>query len=384
MIPIKYNYRSILVRRMGTAMTAIGIGITVAIVVVMLAMIHGLDMTFVESGDNLHLVVIREGSLNEVNSYFERPAYDAIRFLEGIRRDAENEPMVVGELTLALNLFRKSGSESNVIIRGTAPMGIALRPGFKLLEGKMFQDGLREVLVTKSISERFQGMALGDTLIVYDQPFKIVGLFEVPDGVYDSEIWGGYNDLAQVSTRPIFSSLLLLAETEDAAQKLIDRIEDDERIQLNAFTQKAYFAEQTTSSIGLKALAVFVAVVMGIGSCFAIMNMMYGSVMARQQEVATLRALGFRRGSILMSFLLESGLMGLIGGVAGCSIGLLFNGYSAGTSNLSSFSEVVFNFKVTPEIILQGLTFSLVMGLIGGFLPARRASSVKLIDVLRQ
>jgi putative ABC transport system permease protein len=177
---------------------------------------------------------------------------------------------------------------------------------------------------------------------------------------------------------------LLKVETRQAGAELIKRISDDERIQLNAIFQDEYFAEQTYSSIGLKALVGFVAIVMGIGSCFAVMNMMYGSVMSRQQEVATLRAVGFRRFSILGSFLTESALLALLGGVIGCTLGSLFHGYSAGTSNFASFSEIVFYFRITPEIVMQGMIYAVLVGIVGGFLPARRASSVQLVDVLRE
>ena len=211
-----------------------------------------------------------------------------------------------------------------------------------------------------------------------------MGLFETNGGAYDSEIWGSYEDISQVWQRPIYSSILLRVSSKQAGNELVERISEDERIQLNALFQDKYFAEQTFSSIGLKALVGFVAIVMGIGSCFAAMNMMYGSVMSRQQEVATLRAIGFRRLSLLGSFLAESALLGLLGGVIGCALGSLFHGYSAGTSNFASFSEIIFNFRITWEIVLQGMLYALLVGIIGGFLPARRASSIQLIDVLRE
>jgi len=165
---------------------------------------------------------------------------------------------------------------------------------------------------------------------------------------------------------------------------LIERLSDDERIQLNAVFQDEYFADQTFSSIGLKALIGFIAIVMGVGSCFAVMNMMYGAVMSRQQEVATLRALGFRSYSILGSFLTESAFLAFLGGIVGCALGSLFHGYSAGTSNFASFSEIVFNFRITPEIVGQAMVYAVLVGLVGGLLPARRAASVQLIDVLRE
>jgi putative ABC transport system permease protein len=383
-IPLKYNIRSLYVRRVGSFMTALGIGLTVAIVVVMLAMIYGLDSTFTETGHQDQLVVIRKGSQNEVNSYFSRSLFEVIRFLPGVARNADNEPLAVGELVVVINRNRKGGDASNLMVRGASDMSFHLRPELHIMEGRRFRDGLRELVVGRSVAERFQGLSLGDTVELNNNQWNVVGIFESEGGAYDSEIWAGYQDIAQVWDRPVFSSILLRADSLENRDRLVERISDDQRIQLDALSQRDYFSAQTVSSIGLKALTFFVAVIMGVGSCFAIMNMMYGTVMSRRQEVATLRALGFRRRSILGSFLVESGILALSGGVIGCALGALFNGYSAGTSNFATFSEVIFNFRITPEILLFGLLFALVVGMVGGFLPARRAATVRLIDVLRE
>jgi len=367
-IPLKYNVRSLFLRWVGTVMTVLGIGLTVAVVVVMMAMIQGLDRTFTETGDDQTLVVIRKGSQNEVNSFFTRDLLDQIRFLPGVARDDKNEPLAVGELVVVINHERKDGSESNIIVRGTSEMGYRLRSEVRILEGRKPRDGLREIIVGHSIRNRFKGLDLGKEIEINNNTWKVVGIFTSEGATYDSEIWGYYEDIAQVWQRPIYSAVLLRAESLDAASRLSERISDDQRIQLDAISQKEYFAAQTVSSIGLKALTFFVAVLLAVGSCFAIMNMMYAMVMSRIQEVATLRALGFRKRSILGSFLFESA----------------FLAYSAGTSNFTSFSEIVFNFRITTEVLFRGMMFSLVVGVIGGFLPARRAASVRLIDVLRQ
>jgi putative ABC transport system permease protein len=383
-IPVKYNLRSLLVRRFGTVMTAFGIGLNVAIIVVMLAMVNGLDATLVETGESDNLICIREGSLNEVNSYFDRDKFDLIRFLPGVARDDNNEPAAVAEIVVGINRQRKDGESANLILRGTSEKGFELRPEFEIVEGRSFEDGLRELIVSESIAERFKGLAIGDIVKMHSNDWPVVGLFKTNGGAYDSEIWGGYEDISQVWQRPVHSSVLLRVDSPQNSAQLSERISEDERIQLNAVSQDEYFAEQTFSSIGLKALVGFIAVVMGIGSCFAVMNMMYGSVMSRQQEVAALRALGFRKFSILGSFLTESAFLALLGGIIGCVLGSLFHGYSAGTSNFASFSEIVFNFRITPEIVLQGMIYALVLGILGGLLPARRAASVQLIDVLRE
>lgn len=382
-IPIKYNFRSLLNRRVGTAMTMLGIGLTVAIVVVMLAMIHGLDATFIDSGDELNLIVIRQGSQNETNSYFNRDLYEAVRFLPGVARDGSNEPLVAGEIITVINQSRLTGETSNVTIRGTDQMGFRLRPELSIVQGRMFQPGLRELLVSQTLSNRFQNMQLGDTMYIDERAWSVVGIFEAGGTAVESEILAPYEDVSQEWNRPIYSSLLVRAESLEVIPVLQDRVSDDQRIQLQAVSQKKYFEDQTVASTGLKALAVFIALIIGIGSCFAIMNMMYATVMARRQEIATMRAIGFRRRNILGSFVVEAAILALLGGLLGCLLASSFHGFSAGTANWATFSEVVYKFRVTPQIMMQGLLFALIVGVIGGFLPARRAARMRLIDILR-
>lgn len=382
-IPLKYNLRSLLVRWVGTLMTAVGIGLTVAIFIVMNALVNGLDSTFVQTGHQDHLVVIRQGSLNESNSYFDRSLYETVRLLDGVARDSSGQPLASGEITVIINHPRLTGESANVLIRGVSEVAFRLRPEVKITEGRMFREGVRELLVSESLSRRFKDMQVGKSIHIARSDWRVVGLFEAGGTAYDSEILADYEDVAQEWDRPIYSSILLKAIDAPAAARLTKRIHDDRRIQLQAFDQKAYFKEQTVSSLGIKALGFFIAVVMGIGSCFAAMNMMYSAVLGRIKEVGTLRALGFKRRSILASFLVESVILALAGGVLGCLMALPLHGLSTGTANFMSFSEVLFHFRITPAILLKGLAFAGVVGVMGGILPARRAAKIKLVEVLR-
>ncbi len=372
-------------RRVGTLMTALAIGLTVAILVAMMALIDGLDSTFVNTGYPNDLVVIRQGSQNETNSYLDRDIFPRVRFLPEVARDRNDEPWASGELIVVINHERIAGENetSNIVIRGAGNRSFEMRPEVRIVEGRRFAKGVRELIVSRSLSRRFKQMKLGDTLPIAQNEWTVVGIFDAGGTAYDSEIWGDYDEIALAWTRPIYTSFLVRAKNGEARAALAKRIEEDRNIELQAIPQTEYYEGQTISSVGLKALGIFIAVVMGIGSCFAAMNMMYGTVMARFKEIGTLRALGFRRRSILASFLAESVLLALLGGVAGCLMALPVHGISTGTTNFASFSEVLFHFRITPEILFKAILFVSLVGIAGGLLPAARAARVRLIDVMR-
>jgi putative ABC transport system permease protein len=364
-------------------MTAMGIGLTVSIFIIMMALVNGLESTFVDTGHDNHLVVIRDGALNEVNSYYNRDLFQTVRLLPGISRDEHNEPMACGEIVVVINHPRLTGESSNVMVRGTSIMGYKLRPEARIVQGRWFQRGLREIVVGESLSRRFRGMGFGDILHMSRSNWKVVGIFNAGGTVYDSEIWADYEEIAQDWDRPIYNSILVQAENAEVAKEIGQRIANDRRIHLQAIPQKEYFRGQSVSSMGIKALGGFIALVMGIGSCFAAMNMMYGAVVSRSKEVGTLRALGFSGWSILVSFLVESTILALFGGVLGCLMALPLHGVSTGTANFVTFTEVLFHFRITPKILFQGMLFAVLVGLLGGGLPARRAAQTRLIEALR-
>ncbi len=382
-IPLKYNLRSLWVRRVSTLMTALGIGLTVAVLVIMMALVRGLDATFVDTGYESDLIVIRKGSQNETNSYFNRDLFQTVKLLPEIARDEDDQPWAVGELIVVINSERREGDSSNIVIRGTSDRGFQMRPEVQIVEGRRHRKGVRELIVSQSLSRRFKDMALGDKLRISDNEWAVVGLFDASGTAYDSEIWGDYDEISLAWDRPVYVSILVRAASPQGVAEIQKRIEEDRRIQLQAIPQKEYYRGQTISSIGLKALGSFIGIVMGIGSCFAAMNMMYGTVMLRFKEIGTLRVLGFRKRSILASFLIEAILIALLGGVVGCLIALPVHGISTGTTNFASFSEVLFQFRITPSILLLAAAFAGVVGILGGFLPALRAARLQLIEVLR-
>ena len=377
MIPVRYNLRSIIVRRVGTLMTILGVGLTVAVFVSILAMVHGLQNTFVGTGEPLNLIVIRQGSQSETNSFFDREIKGIIETMDGVEK-------VAGEIVVIINKTRVAGDTSNVMLRGvSASTSMELRPTVKIIEGRMFNPGLRELLVSRSVSLRFRDSKIGDTLKIGRTTWKVVGIMDASQSAHDSEIWGDYNEIAQEFERPIYSSLLVKVRDPASMQSVKDRIAGDRRVKLDTFGEREYFEGQTSSALPLQILGYLVAVIMAIGSCFAVMNTMYAATAYRTREIATLRVLGYRRFSILLSFVFESVLLAVCGGIVGCLMALPVNGITTGTTNFSSFSEVVFKFQITPALMLQGILFAAVMGGIGGFLPGLRASVTPIVRALR-
>ncbi len=376
MIPVKYNVRSLVVRRVGTAMTILGVALTVAVFVSVLALVHGLQNTYSDTGDPLNLMAIREGSQAETNSFFNRDIKGIVETLDGVST-------VSGEVIILINHPRIDGSDANLIVRGVPVEAIGLRPGMEVVEGRMLRPGVGEVIVSRSVSNRFEGAGLGDRIRIGRVDWDIVGIFDAGRTAYDSEIWASYNEVSGEFERPIYSSLLIRVTDEASIPGLQQRIADDRRPQLDAFREIEYFRAQTSTAIPIQIIGTFIAIIMAIGSSFAVMNTMYAATAYRTREIATLRLLGFRRRSIMASFFLESLILALAGGVVGCLMALPVNGISTGTLNFASFSEVLFEFRITRDLLTQGMIFAAIMGIVGGILPARLAARLPIIRALR-
>ncbi|MHB8734189.1 MAG: ABC transporter permease [Terriglobales bacterium] len=383
-IPFSYNLRNLRLRLGATVMTAMGIALTVAIAIFIMALLAGLKAAFVTSGDPLNVLVMRKGSQAELSSSVDRPALQAMKYLPGIARDAHGEPEVSPEMVVVIVLPRRDGTgEVNVTVRGMTPMGIEMRPAIHLASGRWFNPGQREIVVSNSIHQRFGHANLGDTVSFGKGEWTVVGVFDAGHTSSDSEIWTDVNQMATDFDRPVFSSVLLHADSAVAADALAHRVSEDQRLELDGMLESAYYAEQTKSGAPIQFVGTVVAFIMAIGSCFAAMNTMYAAVAYRGREIATLRILGFSRPSILTSFVLESIALSLLGGLAGILLMLPFNGMTTGTSNAVTFSEVVFRLQLTPALLLKAIAFSAIMGLIGGLAPAWQASRRDIVAALR-
>jgi putative ABC transport system permease protein len=383
-LPLKYNFRNLTVRKSSTLATAFSIGLTVGVFLMVMALARGIDLTLTSSGEPLNLIVMREGSTAELNSTITRENLNNLIYLDGVVREGD-QPLVSPETLTLIYKARKGQSQgSNVTIRGIGPMSNKLRSGFKIVGGRMFQPGLAEAVVSKRISERFQGLEVGDKFRIQTTDYTVVGLFEAGGKAFESEAWVDVNSLASATKRESFSSVLMRAKDETALASLAKRITDDQQLHLKAVPERTFYEDQQGVASGaLKGLAVFIALIMAVGAGFAGMNTMYAAVARRTKEIGTLRVLGFRRRSILIAFVLESVAIAVIGVAIGILLALPLNFVSTGTANFTTFSEIAFNFRVTPDLMLSGLIFGIGIGFLGSLLPSIRASRFRIVDALR-
>lgn len=384
-IPISYNVRNLKLRKGLTIMTALGIALTVTTAVFLMALLAGLDKAFMTSGDTLNVLVMRKGSTAELSGGFDANLFPTLKTLPGIAKGAQGEPLASGEWVVVVVLPRKDGTgDVNVSVRGLMPAGLELRHKAKLVEGRWFTSGQREVVVGKSIHDRFSGANVDDTMDFAKGQWKVVGVFDSGGTAYDSEIWGDVNQIAvDFDRQGGYASAYLRATDPVAADALKHRVSDDQRLKLEGTLETEYYEKQTSSGGAIKFIGIVVAIIMAIGSSFAAMNTMYAAVAYRSREIATLRIIGFSRPSILTSFVIEALLLSLLGALVGIVLILPFNGMTTGIGNSLTFSETVFSLQLTWRVVIVAVLFALVMGLLGGFAPAWQAARQDILTSLR-
>ena len=383
-IPVSYNLRNLVVRKTTTIMTALGITLTVAVLLSVLALVNGLQTAFQSSGNPLQILVMRKGSNAELSSGVTRQVFQDLKSMAGIARE-NGQPMASLEMVTVINLPSIDSPEGmNVTLRGILPLGIEMRDGLKLQDGRWFRAGQREVVVGKSIARRYPGAQLGKKLRFGRGEWEVVGVMDGGQSSVNSEIFGDLNQTSSDFNRADgLSSVLVRATDAATVPALINSLNDDRRLGVVAQTEKDYYDSQTSSGAVLQYLGLFISVIMAVGSSFAAMNTMYAAVARRAREIGTLRVLGFSRGSILTSFLLESVLLSVLGGLLGCVLVLPLNNITTGVGSFVTFSEISFNFRVSPEIMAAGVAFALVMGTLGGLFPARNAANKEILTALR-
>jgi putative ABC transport system permease protein len=384
-IPIVYNLRNLAARRVSTLLTALGIALVAWVFIFTLALAGGFQAALTTTGSPHNAIVIRKGSTAELMSILDRDVAAAVSSQPEIARAADGAPLAASELMVVWNLRRKSGTATNVVVRGVGPKSLALRPKARLVQGRMFHPGLDEVVVGKMVAERFENCSVGSRLKLAGREWTVTGVFDARGSTYDSEIWGDVELFMPVFDRPVYQSLTLRLADPSYLTPLKRRLESDPRMNVEVEREDRFYSEQSGILADmLRMLGLFVTSIMSLGAVFGALNTMYAAVGARTKEVGTLLAIGFSRGAILTSFLIESVLLALLGGAIGCLLALPVRSFTTGTMSFATFSELAFRFQVTPGMLLAGLGFAALMGLVGGFFPARKAATMPIVESLRE
>jgi len=383
-IPLKYNVGNLAARRGSMLLTILGIGVINAVMLSMLALFHGVSKTTVASGSPTDLIVLRESAETELSSWVTREAYEIIRTLPGVAQDANGQPLVSPELVILFKIPRRdSGQGSNVTVRGLTAAGLAMRAP-KMIEGRMFRPGTSEVVVARRIRDRFASTSVGDAFHFGATDYRVAGVFDGGGTAFDSEIWADEGFLASSRKRNAYSSVLARPAGAAASKQIVETIRNDNRLKLQVKTERTYYEEQSSGLFGIILLVGFVTLFMIVGAVLGTMNTMFSAVASRTRELATMRALGFKRRAIVMSVVLESALISLLGGIAGVLLALPVNGISTGTTNFRTFSEIAFNFQVNGSVAAIGMIVAVVAGVAGGMLPAISAARMPITKGLRE
>lgn len=374
--------------RLGSSLViVVGIAGVVAVLIGMLSMTKGFERTLKGTGSDGRALLLSAGVLAELSSNIDRDTLPLLRDLPGVRRNSAGQPLVSNERVVITELRKGEGAQRadvNVSLRGVEPAGLEMRPEVKLVEGRWFQPGLREIVAGRQAQQQFAGIHVGATLAFRGSQWTVVGLFESGSDAHESELWTDADTARSAFGRPGASSVLMQMESPASLSTLKDAVTRDPRFQLDVQTERAYFSAQSqnfVNQIGL--LTTIVASIMAFGALFGALNTMYSAVSTRQVEIATLRAIGFPGLPVAISVMAEAVALAVSGGLIGALIAYtLFNGLTVTTLG-QNFTQIAFSFAVTPDLLLRGLTWAVMLGLAGGFFPAIRAARLPIIDALR-
>ena len=386
-IPLIYNVLSVKARWTSTIVAVAGIAGTVGVFIAMLSLAHGFKATLVSSGSADNVLITRAGATSEITSGVCIDSVKVIQDAPGIARGGEG-PLVSPEAVLMAPIpLRSTGTDANVMFRGVSPNVLAIRKNVKIIEGRMFRPGLTEIVVGKNAKTTYSGLTLGSNLKLGSANWQVVGIFDAGGSAFDSEVWGDPHLINGAYNRPdtLSQSVTVHLTSPAALQQLKDSLTRDPRLNVDVTREIDYYAKQSTRmTMLITRLGGFVALIMAIGAVFGALNTMYSAVAERGREIATMRALGFTTLNVLLSFLFEALLISLIGGILGCIAVLPLNGLTTSTMNFQTFSNLAFAFKITFDLLLMGILFALVMGVLGGLLPAIRASIRPVAVALRE
>jgi putative ABC transport system permease protein len=385
-VPIIYNLRSVRARWISAIVAVLGIAGTVGVFIAMLALAKGFHATLVASGSLDNAIIMRAGATSEMTGSVTLDQVRIIQDAPGIAREG-NQPMLTPEVVVIAPFpLQSTGTDANVQVRGVSANALKVRTKIHMMQGRFFEPGLAELVVGKNVSSTYKGLDLGETIKFGGGTWKVVGVFDAGGSAFDSEIWADSSVLAEVYKRPnyIFQSVTARLTSPSAIAQLKDSLTTDPRMTVQVSREIDYYEKQSQGLTQLiTVLGTLIAIVMGIGAIFGALNTMYSAVAERSREIATMRAIGFGAGSIVVSFIFEALLIALIGGLIGCLAVLPINGITTGAMNFQTFSHLAFAFKITPPLLVIGIGFALFMGLIGGVPPAIRAARRPVALALR-
>ncbi len=384
-IPISYIFRNLWTRKLTTLLTAAGMGLVVFVFAAVLMLNAGLKATMVGTGSYDNALMIRKGSETEIQSGVSRDQAALIASMPQVARGMDGEPMVSKESLVLISLVKSGQARgSNVVTRGLPPMGLTLRPQVKIIKGRLFKSGSSEIIVGRNIHDKFDGADIGQNIRFAQRDWLIVGVFDAGKSAFDSEVWGDGEQLMQAFRRTGFSSVIVRLAQSDSFDAFSQGLTDDVRLTQEAKREQLFYEDQSRAlSNFLFYLGMVLSIIFSFGAMIGAAITMYSAVATRTAEIGTLRALGFRRPSILAAFMMESMLLALVGGLAGLFFATFLQAITISTLNFQSFSQLAFGFTLTPGVVIATLIFSLVMGIVGGFLPALKASRMKIVDSLR-
>jgi len=386
-VPVSYNFRSIRARWTSTIVAVLGIAGTVGVFVAMLSLAKGFKATLVASGSAGNALVMRAGSSSEMMGGITLDSIRIVQDAPGVARDSSG-PLVTQEVVGVVPIpLISTGTDANVQVRGVSPNVLEIRKFVKLSQGQMFQPGLTQLVVGKNAVKTYAGLSLGNMVNFGGGHWQVVGVFDAGGSAFDSEVWCDAKILNQILLRPpdIYQSATVHLTSPSDFQQFKDSVTSDPRLNVDTMREVDYYAKQSTTMTRLiTVLGGIVAAIMAVGAVFGALNTMYSAVADRGREIATMRALGFSNLNVLLSFLFEALLISIVGGLLGCVAVLPINGLTTSTMNFQTFSNLAFAFKITFDLLLMGMVFALVMGVLGGLLPAIRASVRPVAVALRE
>ena len=384
-IPLSYSIRSLWTRRLTTALTASGMALVVFVFASILMLAQGLQKSLVNTGSYDNVIVIRKGSGSEVQSGVDRLQASVVEMQPEIAVGPDGQRVLAKEVVVLITLPKRgTDTPSNVTIRGVGQGSLALRPQVKIIEGRMPKSGSSEIIAGLNIARRFKGGGINETLRFGTRDWTVVGIFDAGNTGFSSEIWGDGDQLMQAFRRPVFSSILFKLRDPSEFVAMKARIETDPRLTLEVKRENTYYLEQSeVMAKFLRILGISLTIIFSLGAVIGAMITMYSAVATRTAEIGTMRALGFQRRSILIAFLFEALFLGLLGGCVGLFLASFLQLLTVSTVNFQTFSELAFSFALTARIALSALAFALIMGFVGGVLPALRASRMNIVDALR-